>query len=509
VATPSHGPSPRISLLVAILGYALTLWAWSLAGPLHGGTTLTAGFAAVIAGSLGRLPVGVLTDRYGARAVLPAISVLAAVAVLLSAVVGPILFVAVLLGVGGTSFAAGAAVVIRAYPRGKRGVRLAVFGAGMGVASAAAVVTRLWVTVDRRTALPLLALALIGHAVLAAVLLRDPVRARPQPRAILELLRLPAIRYLSAWYAVAFGGLIAVGLYLPAYLRRAHDLPAEAATLITAACLIHAAACRPLGGWLCRRYDPVRLLSGAFAGAGAAVLALALHPGLPTVTALIAVLAACLGTASGTVQAIIGDAAPPRRAGTVAGTIGAIGGLAGVLPPLVLATTAGVSGTYGVGLTLLAGVVTVTAWQLYHRGPAIGAVLAFPDATTDVHETTVVVVTPTLRGGQADLASTVAVLADLAARHELVVVAPTEGGGRAHTLVAGLREHLPRHHIVGITTGARPHPHETRFVAELLQDGVLPVIEPGTVHAELAAMHVAAALGTTDVLHPFTGAAAS
>src|SRR5205814_4245635 len=61
-------------------------------------------------------------------------------------------------------------------------------------------------------------------------------------RTALKVLRLPATRYLSAWYAIAFGGLVAVGLYLPAYLTGVYHLRDNPARLWTAACLAIGAA---------------------------------------------------------------------------------------------------------------------------------------------------------------------------------------------------------------------------------------------------------------------------
>lgn len=521
-AGPRSGrPGAAVCLLVAVTGYSLTFWAWSLAGPfgpapqlwpgLGGGGPLLAVLAAVIVGSLGRIPVGVWTDRYGAGIVLPVISVLAAAAVLLLTVAGPGLgtMAAAPLGVGGTSFAAGAAVVIRAFPPGRRGVWLSVFGAGMGLASAAAIVSRLWIVVDRRSGLPLLALALIGHAIVAAVLLHErsrPARYRARGRDIvLTLLRLPATRYLCAWYAVGFGGLVAAGLYLPAYLHRCHQLPAGNATLVTGACLTLAAACRPLGGWLCRRHNPVRVLRNGFTGAGLAVLALALQPDLAVATGALGVLAACLGSASGAVQALIGDTAHLRHAGLLAGTVGAIGGLAGVLPPLLLAGTYGISGTYGVGLTLLAAVVMSTAWHLHRHRQVITATLAFPDteAFPDDPAPPVVAVTSPSHRSPGEQADGIATLARLATERELVIVAETTAGGSGHPIIAGLRMRLPRHRIVGLTSDGCPHSHEISLITELVHDGVLPVIETrGAAGAEIVAASLTVALGTTDILRP-------
>src|SRR4051812_43511369 len=92
--SPSPGPrSPRprrtvVTLVVATLGLGLNLRAWILLGPhLHerfdvglGRYVLLMGLPLLVAALL-RLPVGVLTDRYGARVMFPAVSLAAAVAV--------------------------------------------------------------------------------------------------------------------------------------------------------------------------------------------------------------------------------------------------------------------------------------------------------------------------------------------------------------------------------------------------------------------------------------------
>ena len=277
LSTRSWLGRPLVSLLVATVGYGLTFWAWTLIGPLgwaperqpgvgEGPLMLLAALTVVV-GSVGRIPVGMMTDQYGARVLLPAISVAAALAVLTLAVVdsGSALgALAVALGVAGTTFAAGSALVVRAYPPAQRGMALSMFGAGMGIASAAALLSRQYFTVERRDGLLVLALSLVGYTALAAVLVRD----RPDRRSWrgghwrigLGVLRLPATRYLSAWYAIAFGGLVALGLYLPAYLRHVYHLPGNRAVLVTAACLTVAATSRPVGGWLCQRQDPVPVL---------------------------------------------------------------------------------------------------------------------------------------------------------------------------------------------------------------------------------------------------------
>jgi MFS transporter, NNP family, nitrate/nitrite transporter len=244
-ASPASARLPLASLLVAMLGYGLTFWAWSLMGPIGwvserlsgiGGPTLTLLTVVTVAvGSVGRIPVGMLTDRYGPRVVLPALSLATALAVLALTEVGsgPVYgALAVALGVAGTTFAAGSALVVRAYPPAQRGMALTVFGAGMGIASIATLLTGQFLATSYRANLQVMAMILVGYAVLATVVIREQpertVRHTDHGRIGMEVLRLPATRHLSAWYAVSFGGLVALGLYLPAYLQHVYHLMAAA-----------------------------------------------------------------------------------------------------------------------------------------------------------------------------------------------------------------------------------------------------------------------------------------
>jgi NNP family nitrate/nitrite transporter-like MFS transporter len=73
-----------LMLTLATVGFAVNFWAWALLSPL--GPRLKAGLhlsafqqallvaVPVVVGSLGRIPVGALTDRFGGRIMFPLIS---------------------------------------------------------------------------------------------------------------------------------------------------------------------------------------------------------------------------------------------------------------------------------------------------------------------------------------------------------------------------------------------------------------------------------------------------
>src|SRR5687768_8528873 len=118
--------SPTRALVLATISFTLSFAAWGLVGGLASVFTglyrLTASQTAllvavpVLLGSLARLPMGMLTDRFGGRLVFTALlafSSLAAFVVPLTGSYGALLVAAFLIGMAGSSFAVGAAVVSR------------------------------------------------------------------------------------------------------------------------------------------------------------------------------------------------------------------------------------------------------------------------------------------------------------------------------------------------------------------------------------------------------------
>src|SRR5699024_6467804 len=133
------------ALLLATLGFAVNFWAWSLISPL-GPVLVAEGVmddaalvvaVPVLVGSLGRIVVGALTDRFGGRLMMPAVSLLSVIPVLFIGFVGQYTVATLIvggfvLGVAGTSFAVGVPYVNAWFPPQKRGSAIGVYGAGMG-----------------------------------------------------------------------------------------------------------------------------------------------------------------------------------------------------------------------------------------------------------------------------------------------------------------------------------------------------------------------------------------
>nr|WP_239078900.1 MFS transporter [Cellulomonas marina] len=368
-------------MALATAGFLVNFWAWALLGPLGAGYRESLGLTAlqqavlvavpVVVGSLGRIPVGALTDRVGARVMFPAVSLLTVLPVLYIGLVadsfGELIVGGFFLGIGGTAFAAGVPLVSSWYPPTRRGTALGVFGVGMGGAAVAAFTTvRLADALGRSAPFLIVAGVLTVYALLAAALVRD-APGRPVPTGSFlgrtwATAKLPATAQLSVLYAVGFGGFVAFSVYLPAYLRNAFELTPGDAALRTAGFVVLAVVMRPVGGWLSDRVGPVSVCVVCFLGAAvlAGLAALEL-PLAPTGTVAFLGLAALLGASSGATFALVARLAPAEKVGAVTGLVGAAGGLGGFVPPLVMGAVYDALGDYGLGLGLLAVVCLLTA----------------------------------------------------------------------------------------------------------------------------------------------------
>ncbi|WP_405490652.1 nitrate/nitrite transporter [Nocardia sp. NBC_00511] len=362
------------NLTLATAAFALTFWAWNLIGPLSSSYTkmlhLSAGQTSllvatpVLVGSLGRIPVGVLTDRFGGRRMFAVICLLTIIPVMFVGSAnsfGSLLFWAFLLGVGGTSFAVGIPFVNNWYEASRRGFATGVFGVGMGGTALSALLTpRLVEHLGRMTTHLIMAAAL---AVMGAVMLlfsKDSPKWSPATEPALPRIR-EALRMRATWqgaflYAVAFGGFVAFSTYLPTVLHNVYDFAQSDAGIRTAGFAIAGVLARPVGGMLSDRVGPVRVLIAAFAGVAlmAVLLALELPAELPAGATLV-VMAFFLGLGTGGVFALVAKLVEPARVGTVTGLVGAAGGLGGYFPPLVMGLTFARTDTYTLGYLLLAG----------------------------------------------------------------------------------------------------------------------------------------------------------
>src|SRR5688572_30094729 len=339
------------ALILATLSFAISFAAWGLIGGLapvftdlyHLTASQTALLVAVpvLLGSLARLPMGMLTDRFGGRvmfSVLLAVSAVAAWVVSLTSGYASLLASAFFIGLAGSSFSIGVSFVSRWTPPAIQGTALGVFGLGqlgqsLAVFGGVVAAGRFgWASVFQGVAI-----ALFVWAVVFASMARNaPTAARPAGiGAMLRVLREePVAWWLGAFYFLTFGGFVAFSIYLPTLLRSQFGLAAGDAGFRAAGFVLLATLMRPLGGWLADRIGGAQVLSWVFGGVAGFSLLLAWPTMIPfTVGALGC--AALLGLGNGAVFKLVPERFP-RDTGTVTGLVGALGGLGGFFPPLLL-----------------------------------------------------------------------------------------------------------------------------------------------------------------------------
>ncbi|QIK68626.1 NarK/NasA family nitrate transporter [Nocardioides sp. HDW12B] len=371
-------------LVVATIGFAVNFWAWALLSPLGPLFRESGSLGAlsesdvalmvavpVVVGSLGRILVGALTDRFGGRVMFPLVSAATTVPILFLAFFALDSYALVLvggffLGIGGTAFAVGVPFVNAWFPPERRGLAVGIFGAGMGGTAVSALTTvRLFTDAGEKAPFLITAVALAVYAVVAWLVLRDaPGRSVPTTSLAARLsanARLPITWQACLLYAVAFGGYVAFSVYLPSYLKTDYDLtPADAANRM-AGFVVVAVLMRPVGGWLSDRFGAVPVLASGYAvvvvGAGVA----ATHPLLEHIgTVAFLAMAAALGSGSGATFALVAKVTDPSRVGGVTGLVGAAGGLGGFVPPLVMGYVYGRTDSYAIGLWLLSVTAALT-----------------------------------------------------------------------------------------------------------------------------------------------------
>ncbi|MBV9170749.1 MAG: NarK/NasA family nitrate transporter [Chloroflexi bacterium] len=357
-------------LVLATLAFAVCFAVWGLVSPLAplfrtqyqlSGTEVGLLVAVpVVLGSLARIPLGLLTDRFGGRVMFPSLLVVACVPVALAGLTssfGMLLADSLLLGLAGASFAVGVPFVARWFPPQRQGFALGVYGMGnIGTAAAALAAPRVAASLGWQVAFWMWIPVLLVMAEAFWLLARDAPGFQPNTTPVAERFsvfgREPLTWVLALFYFVTFGGFVAMGNYLPTLLVGAYGLdPADAATRASGFVVL-ATLARPVGGILADRWGGARLLNITFAIVAAFAILLAFGPGMALITTAFLGCAFMLGLGNGAVFKLVAQHFP-REAGVVTGVVGAAGGLGGFFPPLLMGFVRDVTGAYAIGFMLL------------------------------------------------------------------------------------------------------------------------------------------------------------
>jgi MFS transporter, NNP family, nitrate/nitrite transporter len=384
------------NLALATWVSTVNFWAWNLIGPMS--TTyaerlsLSAKQASllvatpILVGSLGRLVSGPLTDRFGGRIMLIAVTLVTIPPVILVGIAGtigsyPLLLVfGFLLGVAGTIFAVGIPFSNNWYEPNRRGFATGVFGAGMvGTALSAFFTPRFVKWFGLMNTHIIVAVALAVTALIAFLMLRDSPAFHPNTEPVIPKLRdaakLGVTWEMSFLYAIVFGGFVAFSNYLPTYIKTIYDFQPVQAGARTAAFALAAVVARPIGGALSDRIAPKYVVLVSLGGTALmAAIAIAQPPPDLWSGLTFTLLAVFVGIGTGGVFAWVARRSPAKQVGSVTGIVAAAGGLGGYFPPLVMGATYNAeANNYTIGLLLLVATALIafgyTAVKLHTREP--------------------------------------------------------------------------------------------------------------------------------------------
>lgn len=312
----------------------------------------------VLLGSLGRIPLGMLTDRFGGRIVFSVVMVLSIIPAFLMGTVSnyhQLLIYGFFIGIALASFSVGVAFVSGWYSAERQGFALGVYGAGnIGQSLAAFGSPFIAAAAGVRWGFWTFGVLLTIWLVIFMISARNAPR-RGAVKSLSDVVRpLSDSRswVLSLYYFLTFGGFVAMGVYLPIFLTETFKLSPQDAGLRTAGFVVLATAMRPLGGSLADKVGGRTILKWVFPFTAAMAFFLAC-PIMVTFTLGALGMAAAIGLGNGAVFKLVPEYFP-NSVGSVTGLVGAAGGLGGFFPPLLLGYVKQETGSFVIGFVLLA-----------------------------------------------------------------------------------------------------------------------------------------------------------
>lgn len=311
----------------------------------------------VLLGSLGRIPLGMLTDRFGGRLIFSIVMACSIVPALLMGFVAAywqLVACGFFIGIALASFSVGVGLVSGWFPPERQGFALGVYGAGNIGQSLAAFGS------------PVLAAALgfkwgfwTFGVLLLVWLTVFWLKAENAPRRaavksfgdVIKPLTDAKSWLLSLYYFLTFGGFVAMAIYLPIFLTDIFKLTPSDAGARTAGFVMLATLMRPVGGILADKIGGRKILLWVFPVTAAMAIFLAC-PSIITFTIGALGTAAAIGLGNGAVFKLVPEYYP-NAVGAVTGLVGAAGGLGGFFPPLVLGAIHQATGSFTLGFVLL------------------------------------------------------------------------------------------------------------------------------------------------------------
>ncbi|MET1077627.1 MAG: nitrate/nitrite transporter [Pseudomonas sp.] len=356
----------------------------------------------VLTGSLVRLPLGMLTDRFGGRIVfflLMLVCVLPIYLISQATAYWHFLLLGLFVGLAGGSFSVGIAYVAKWFDKQNQGFAMGIFGAGNAGAALtkffapAIIAAASWQMVPKVFSAIMFITALLfwfctaenkAHRVTSSVSLAEQLRT----------LKDPAIWRYCQYYSIVFGGYVALALWMTKYYVQEYGFNLQSAALLAACFSLPGGVLRAVGGWMSDRWGAqsvtwwvlwvswvcLFLLSypqtelSIQTVSGPKQFSIGLNAYAFTALLFVMGIAFAFGKAS-VFKYIANDY--PQNMGAVSGIVGLAGGLGGFVLPILFGALVDLTGVRSSCFMLMYGVVWVSLIWMYlseiRKTPVMGA----------------------------------------------------------------------------------------------------------------------------------------
>ncbi|OOZ40771.1 MFS transporter [Solemya pervernicosa gill symbiont] len=348
----------------------------------------------ILTGSVLRLPLGMMTDKYGGRPVyfwLMASIIIPLFLISKATEYWQFLVLGLFVGVAGASFSVGIAYTSRWFTRETAGFAMGIFGAG----NAGAALTKFvaptilvaygWEMVPVIYAIAMTLVVILfwmftysdeSHKVESSVTVMDQLR----------MLKDPVVWKYCQYYSLVFGGFVALSLWMTKYYMTEYGHGIQDAALLAAIFVLPSGIIRALGGWLSDKFGAHKVTywvmwSSAiclfFMSYPLTEISIATRDGDPITmtlgvneyvfTALLFVVGIAWGFGKASVFKYLSDEYPDRI-GVMSGVVGLAGGMGGFTLPILFGVMLDYTGVGTTAFMLLYGITMVSIMWMQWSG---------------------------------------------------------------------------------------------------------------------------------------------
>ncbi len=348
----------------------------------------------ILTGSLLRLPLGMMTDKFGGRIVyfILMLSIIAPLFLIsLATAYWQFLVLGLFVGAAGASFSVGIAYTARWFTKKRQGFAMGIFGAG----NAGAAVTKFvapsivvawgWEMVPVIYAIAMTVVVILfwfftytdtEHHVESSITIWDQVKA----------LRDPTVWKYCQYYSLVFGGFVALSLWMTKYYMGTYGHGIQEAALLAAIFVLPSGLIRALGGWLSDKFGAHRVTWSVMWVSMTCLFFMSypqtelvitkidgntfsMHLGVNEYmfTALLFVVGIAWGFGKASVFKYLSDEYP-ENIGVMSGIVGLVGGMGGFVLPIMFGALLDMTGVSSTAFMLLFGVTLVSLMWMQYSG---------------------------------------------------------------------------------------------------------------------------------------------